>query len=327
MTVSIIIPVYNVSAYIEGCLRSVKNQTYKDIECILVDDASPDDSITICEQMIASYQGPVRFSVLHHQQNRGLSAARNTGTAAATGQYIYYLDSDDKLTDDCIEKLIRPVTEDASIDMVMGNYLRCAEGYKLCSSERLTLTLKEEGINSCEAIRNRYFGVGLWQSAWNKLIRREFLIRNQVVFKEGILWEDTLWFFFVMKYLSNLYIIPDVTYHYVKRPQGITTGSVRGRELVRSWSIVYDEIASHFTKGDRRREAKYHWKGFCVRCIDNPDNKEYRKIAQKYKKVLREEHCLYDLILLNGIVFWSRFRWFKATFNRVVKQIRLSNKA
>ena len=84
--VSIIIPVYNVSAYIERCIKSVINQTYYDIECIIVDDATPDDSITKCEQMIAAYDVPIRFSILHHQQNRGLSAARNTGTEVATGE-------------------------------------------------------------------------------------------------------------------------------------------------------------------------------------------------------------------------------------------------
>lgn len=326
MTVSIIVPVYKVSAYIEDCLKSVMNQTYKDIECILVDDASPDDSITKCEQMIAAYQGPVKFSIVHHQQNRGLSASRNSGTAAATGEYVYFLDSDDELTDDCVEKLIRPVMNDATIEMVMGNYLRGAKGCKLGSSERLTLTLNEEDINSRKAIRNRFFEKGIWQSAWNKLIKREFLIRHQLSFKEGIFWEDTLWFFFVLKYLNHFYIIPDVTYHYVKRPQGITTGSVKGNELVQSWHIVYDEIANHFTEDERGREAEYHMKGLCFRCIDNSDNREFRKIAKKYKKVLWEERRLSDSALLSGIVLLSRFKWGRIAFQHAAKRIRTVNK-
>ena len=87
--VSIIIPVYNVSAYIERCVRSVMRQTYSHIECILVDDATQDDSIGQCKQMIAVYQGPIQFLILSHQQNRGLSAARNTATDAATGEYVF----------------------------------------------------------------------------------------------------------------------------------------------------------------------------------------------------------------------------------------------
>ena len=92
MTISVIIPIYNVSAYVERCIRAVMMQTYTDFECILVDDASQDDSLAKCEKLIAAYEGPIRFSILWHQQNRGLSAARNTGTDAATGDYIIYID-------------------------------------------------------------------------------------------------------------------------------------------------------------------------------------------------------------------------------------------
>ena len=90
ITISVIIPIYNVSDYVERCVKSVMGQTFQDFECILVDDASPDDSILRCERLIADYHGSIRFRILHHEHNRGLSAARNTGTEAATGDYILY---------------------------------------------------------------------------------------------------------------------------------------------------------------------------------------------------------------------------------------------
>ena len=93
--VTIVIPVYQVSEYVERCVCSVMAQSYPYLECIIVDDATQDDSIVKCEQLIAAYKGPIRFRILHHGQNRGLSAARNTGTKVATGDYLYYLDSDD----------------------------------------------------------------------------------------------------------------------------------------------------------------------------------------------------------------------------------------
>ena len=112
MDVSIIIPVYNVAPYIGDCLRSVMRQSYKgDVECILVDDCGLDESIVIAEQMIAEYDGPIQFKILHHDHNRGLSAARNTGTLQAKGDWIYYLDSDDEITEDCIEKMMTVVSE------------------------------------------------------------------------------------------------------------------------------------------------------------------------------------------------------------------------
>ena len=114
MVVSIVIPVFKVSEYIDRCVRSVMEQTYGDIECILVDDASPDDSIARCERLISDYQGPIRFVILHHRQNRGVSAARNTGTAAATGDCVFYLDGDDALVPNSIEWLARPMLNDAT---------------------------------------------------------------------------------------------------------------------------------------------------------------------------------------------------------------------
>ena len=322
MKVSIIIPVDNVSNYIEDCMRSVMNQTYNDIECILVDDASPDDSIAKCERMIATYQGPIKFTVIHHETNQGMSAARNTGTDHATGEYVFYVDSDDELTDDCIEKLVKPLMNDGTIEMVMGNHVRCAKGCELNASERITLRLNDEEFTSREAVRNRYFGKGIYHSIWNKLIRRDFLNQHHLRFKEGIAWEDTLWFFHVVKHLSHLYTIHDVTYHYVKRPSSVTTGMVRWEELRNYWCIVYEEIVDHLTEGEETREAKHHWKGFCFRCINIQDNGKFRRIARKYKKALWKGGCCSDWFLLSMIVFLSRFKWGKNAFLRVANRKR-----
>ena len=79
MKVSIIIPVYKAANYIELCIKSIMDQTYQDIECFLVNDASPDDSVSIAEQFIANYNGPIQFYILNHEQNRGPAVARNTG--------------------------------------------------------------------------------------------------------------------------------------------------------------------------------------------------------------------------------------------------------
>ena len=327
MTVSIIIPVYKVSAYIEDCLRSVMNQTYDDIECILVDDVSPDDSIAKCERMIAAYQGPKKFIILHMSHNGGASAARNKGTDAATGEYVFYLDSDDGLTNDCIEKLIGPMRKDRTIEMVMGNHTRCSNGFAIHPSDRVTLTLQDEEFNSREAVRNRYFSTGIYQSIWNKLIRRDFLNQYQLRFKEGVYWEDTLWLFYVVKYLSHLYTIPDITYYYVKRPQSVTTGMVKRIELLGHWCTVYEEIADHFTEGEEGREAKYHWKGFCYRSINIPDHGRFRRIARKYRKVLWKRHCFSDWLLISVIIFLSRFQWGRTIFLRVANRKRAAEKS
>ena len=119
--ISIIIPVYNVAEYITECLQSVMRQTYKgEIECILVDDCGTDNSIAVAEKLLADYKGAISFRILRHAHNRGLSAARNTGTDAATSDYIYYLDSDDYISDDCLEVLAEPL-KSREYDMVVGD--------------------------------------------------------------------------------------------------------------------------------------------------------------------------------------------------------------
>lgn len=123
VSISLIIPVYKVAPYVERCLKTVMSQTWDRFECILVDDASPDDSIARCERMIAAYEGNIRFRILHHEKNQGLSAARNTGTDAATGDYILYIDSDDMITDDCVEKLMAPVLADPGVEMVYAAHM------------------------------------------------------------------------------------------------------------------------------------------------------------------------------------------------------------
>ncbi len=120
MKISIIVPVYNVAPYIAACLQSVMHQTCQDaLECILVDDCGTDNSMEVVGETLKAYKGPIDFKVVHHTQNRGLSAARNTGMAEATGDYVYFLDSDDEIAPDCIQRLATPLQQEA-FDMVVG---------------------------------------------------------------------------------------------------------------------------------------------------------------------------------------------------------------
>lgn len=91
MKISIIVPVYNVEQYIKECFDSIAAQTYNgEIECIFVDDCGQDKSVDILEKMIVGYQGGISFSIIHHEHNKGLSGARNTGIRHATGDYLYF---------------------------------------------------------------------------------------------------------------------------------------------------------------------------------------------------------------------------------------------
>ena len=282
--VSIIIPVYQVSNYVEQCLKSVIGQTFTDFECIIVNDATRDDSIEKCERLIEGYDGPIRFRIIHHEVTRGLSAARNTGTAVAKGEYVLYVDSDDIITNDCVEKLMAPVLRDQSIEIVSGAGRRFSDSYSLPPAR--PKKLDNEDNNSLEAVRSSFFERNrMGRAAWNKLIRKDFLNRYSLSFKEGIIYEDTLWSFYVMKHLSHAYLLKDVTYLYNKRPHSISTGT-EALKGWHHWGVVYHEISKNLTPDDSNREVRYYTKEFCRQYIHCVHDELYRETAKNFRREL-----------------------------------------
>ena len=225
MKLSIIIPVYNVEAYIADCLQSVIRQTYTDpLECVLVDDCGADRSMSIAEEMIAEYNGPIDFRVVHHEQNRGLSAARNTGMDASTGEYVYFLDSDDWISEDCIEKLVKPIQQER-VDIVVGDYEMVGE-----QPYYLELSLSKGRYHE-KGISKTFCNQGVYVMAWNKLYRKGFLLENQLRFDEGRIREDELFAFDLSCLEKSFYVVKSVTYFYRIREDSIITSNNKRRKL------------------------------------------------------------------------------------------------
>lgn len=197
MKVSIIIPVYNVSKYLVRCLDSVVAQTFHDIECILVDDCGKDDSMAIAEKYIKNYQGAISFKLLHHEHNRGLSAARNTGIDAAHGDYLYFMDSDDAIIPETIETLLKLFEKYPDIVFAQGNIL--AEDGNI-SSYGLKKSIPEYSNNHDEL--QRIMLSEITTVAWNRLIKRDYVLQHRLYFPEGYFTEDMYWGYFITKYLT-----------------------------------------------------------------------------------------------------------------------------
>ncbi|MBR0264710.1 MAG: glycosyltransferase family 2 protein [Prevotella sp.] len=217
MKISIVIPVYNVAPYIEDCLRSVMNQTWQDsLECILVDDCGTDESMRLIEQMMETYTGKVDFRIIRHPQNRGLSAARNSGIDAATGDYVFFLDSDDEITPDCIERLTKPL-QDKDYDFVVG-------GYQIIGSQIQMdpLRLKDGAVLDGDEVLKAYRVKDWYLMSVNKLYQVSFLNRHHLRFQEGIIHEDELWSFQIACLAKSLYAVGHVTYLYKIREGSIT---------------------------------------------------------------------------------------------------------
>ena len=276
------------------------DQTYKDIECIIVDDATPDDSITKCEQMIAVYDGPIRFSILHHHQNRGLSAARNTGTEVATGEYLYYLDSDDELTLDCIETLLKPMMEDCTIEIVQGNHIDEENG-KVFVYHKLPSPIV---ISNNENVYIEFYkNQNLYSLAWNKIIKRSFINNYGLYFKEGILHEDELWMFYVRKYLKRAYICNEITYKYHRRANSITFNS--NRDAIRSsYLTINQEILNNLTPGREWIELRGNFYGFAViYCKYVKELPTIKDVYRLYRKQALQHSCwlVYFLLSFLGV--------------------------
>ena len=287
-------PVYNVAPYVERCLLSVMQQTRPAEECLIIDDASTDNSVALCERLIANYDGPTRFTILHHDHNRGLSAARNTGTDAATGTYIYYVDSDDEMTTDCLEKLAAPVEQDGSIEMVMGNLFwdtSAMNGWKhqlrrkFGTPQPRFMQDTPLELKSNEEIREWFYRgkVPCPLSVWNKLLKLSFVKENQLYNKEGRLYEDTLWTYYLMRCLSHAAFVHVVTYIYYRRPGSICTGT-QNEERLRHFGYNYREIAENIVPGERLEETMRWHKIFCHYYIDAHDNPDYQFAYKAFRR-------------------------------------------
>lgn len=233
MKISIIVPVYNVAPYILRCLQSIERQTCRDFECILIDDCGTDESMQLVEQFICKYDGDIQFSIVHHQQNMGISNARNTGIKSATGDYLYFIDSDDAITPDCIEVLKMLAEKYPDADFVQGNIVTGQEQLndgtididvpEYCNDK----TLLEE-IILCKTHR----------TAWNRLIKRSFLISNSLFFPEGIVMEDHYWTYFVSRQVRAAVFCHKGTYFYYKNTDSLINSPSKASLIKRYSSYI-----------------------------------------------------------------------------------------
>ena len=185
--ISIIIPVYNVEAYIEDCISSILRQNTENIEIIMVNDGSTDNSLSMCEK----YAKQSENVSVYCQTNQGLSAARNTGISKARGKYILFLDSDDCLADNCLDRLKNDLRENES-DIYLGRSLRFLDGtkdYTLCQVDYSQFNNQNPAVCFAELNKTE----GFWFAAWLVIIKKDFLLEHNLYFRNGIYHEDELW--------------------------------------------------------------------------------------------------------------------------------------
>lgn len=205
--VSIVIPIYNVSGYVEQSLCSAFNQSYKKIEYLLIDDRGTDDSMNKVYELIKKDTYSKRnIKIIQQDRNKGVSAARNTGIQHSSGEFIFFMDSDDIITPNCIELHVKAITE-TNADFTIG-------GVDIVGSR--TIHINEIDNMVLRGSILMYFFNRKWDNGpWNKLIRREFIFNNNLFFQEGIRYEDMLWGYNISKRAHMVKLLSDITYKYI----------------------------------------------------------------------------------------------------------------
>ena len=210
--VTISIPIFKCEKFIIRCLESVKNQTYKNLEIVLVNDCTPDESMLLVKNFMDA-NPDLTIKIIEHQENSGLSVVRNNGIKASTGKYLFFLDSDDEITTDCIELLVKKAEKtDAQIIIAQNRWINTFDNTTKDFGFP-TITEKKYYDNHLE-IFSVYSKGGFPSSSWNKLFKRDFIVDNQIYFVPGLFAQDELWFFHLLLKTDTLAIIDDITYLY-----------------------------------------------------------------------------------------------------------------
>ncbi len=212
--ISIIIPVYQVEKYLDKCVASIINQTYTNLEIILVDDGSPDNCPTICD---AWKERDSRIKVIH-QENGGLSHARNEGLKIATGEFIGFVDSDDWIESNMYELLLSVLLK-TDADIAVCNCYGNAKSSKNLQVNKQLLEQKQYSSEEILEIHLKREGL-IHNYVWNKLFRKSII--SNITFSEGKLYEDILWTTRVIGNSKRIVYINDYLYHYIYRSESLS---------------------------------------------------------------------------------------------------------
>lgn len=206
--ISVIVPFYNTEDYIEKCLNSLINQTFKDIEIILIDDGSTDNSLLIAKNF---QQKDSRIKIIE-QEHKKQGAARNAGMKIATGKYIGFVDSDDWIDLDYYEKLYNTAKKYDS-DIAIATNIRIGHGK---TKKRLNITEEKLYISTEDKFKicNQFIN----ECPTNKIYRAELLRNNNITWPEGVYYEDKIFTVKTVYFANGVVSVPNINYYYFRNP-------------------------------------------------------------------------------------------------------------
>lgn len=292
--ISVVIPIYNMEEYLPHCLDSLSEQSFPGrLEVILINDGSTDSSPAICE----SFRQQHSNVILIHQENKGLSEARNIGVLAATGDWVYFLDSDDRLAPDALQTLL-DYAETNACDMVIGSFYYAYDSYLLYddrwfkNKEPFVLT-REEAMR--ELILQHYFK----NFAWGKLYRTEIVKKH--AFRPGVHFEDSFWQHLIVNDSSSIGVVPVPLYYYRQRTDGISGSfSIRNLDLMKGNEERFRFILEHYPS--LTKEAALAFWSLCFQ-QQNIATDKISEIHFFWNRIQKEYFDVFSSALNNSILF------------------------
>lgn len=251
MLISVIIPVYNTSKYLRRCIDSVVGQTYKDLEIIIVNDGSTDNSLSILKEYNDS-----RITIID-KENGGLSSARNSGIASANGEYILHVDSDDYIELNYIEDIVNYANK-FNLDLVVSDFLQEDE----LGNTNYQIDMKlgyGELISNKEYIRRIIDEFSIYPCVWNKLIRRSLYIDHNIRHPEGISMGEDLFVTPKLAYNSNrIGKLNKAYYHYIYNPNSISKSKNISNKKIREMDYVVRDLDKYLNEYNLLNLYKFH---------------------------------------------------------------------
>lgn len=281
--ISVIVPIYKVEDYLEKCIDSIRNQTYQNLEIILVDDGSPDKCPQMCDDFAKEDS---RIKVIH-RKNGGLSAARNSGLEIATGEYIGFVDSDDYIHSKMYETLLAHL-EESNAELAV---CRVQDVFEIGEEALLTGGEKVETMTNVEALKSIYGDWGTdMKVAWNKLYRRE--IFNELRYNEGKVHEDEFMIHKVLYCIKKVVTTSYKMYYYQRGSASIMRVKKYSLQRLQGLEALEDRIRLWGSCEDKTLVSKMYESYFNSLIISYYLVKQHYPEEKQIIKELREKFLL-----------------------------------
>ena len=254
--ISVIVPVYNVEKYLDRCLKSLLNQTMKDIEIIVVNDGSTDKS----EEIINKYIDKFKYL---KKENGGLSSARNYGMKYANGEYIAFLDSDDYIEENMYQEMYN-LAKKENADMVECDFL-----WEWENSKKIKYDKRRKYKNRNEMMKKPRSVV------WNKIIKRKIIQENKINFPEGIIYEDLQFFYKIIPYIKKISYSNKYFVHYTQRKNSISNNQTEKNEDI---FIILNNIIQFYKERNLYEKYQNELRYMCIRIMLGSSMKRILKI-------------------------------------------------